>query len=79
MKRVIKSIRSADGLEGCLIYCGHGKYKFRVYTENHEFTDYDISHWDLSVRIVDPDAFLYEYENDENWLDHSPETLGMNL
>jgi hypothetical protein len=69
---------SADGVEGQLIWCGDGVYRFRVYTDNFEFTDYDLLHSDLSVTITDPDATFYS-DDAGNRLDHSPATLGVKL
>jgi|Laugresu1bdmlbdd_1035124.scaffolds.fasta_scaffold00006_60 hypothetical protein len=70
------NIKSATGVQGQLIYCGDGQYRFRVYTETFEFTDYDLLHYDLSVTITDWDATLYSDENGDR-LDHSPATLGL--
>lgn len=67
---------SANGVEGQLIWCADGVYRFRVYTDNFEFTDYDLLHTDLSVTITDADATLYSDEHG-NTLDHSPATLGI--
>jgi hypothetical protein len=67
---------SANGIEGHLIYTGEGKYVFRVYDKDHNFVDYDLMHSDLCVTINDSDAFFYR-NNEENTLDHSPETLGI--
>jgi hypothetical protein len=67
---------SAEGVEGQLIYTATGKYMFRVYTDHHEFTDYDLCHSDLSVTITDKDATFYSDEF-SNRLDHSPATLGV--
>jgi hypothetical protein len=67
---------SAQGVEGQLIYTAMGKYMFRVYTDNFEFTDYDLLHCDLSVTITDKDATFYSDDNG-NRLDHSPSTLGL--
>jgi hypothetical protein len=67
---------SANGVEGQLIWCADGVYRFRVYTDNFEFTDYDLLHSDLSVTITDPDATFYS-DDRGNRLDHSPQTLGM--
>jgi hypothetical protein len=67
---------SAEGVEGQLIYTGAGKYIFRVYTDNYEFTDYDLLHYDLSVTITDRDATFYS-DDKGNRLDHSPATLGI--
>jgi hypothetical protein len=67
---------SAQGVEGQLIYIDSGKYMFRVYTDNFEFTDYDLLHCDLSVTITDKDATFYS-DDRGNRLDHSPATLGV--
>lgn len=64
---------NAQGSRGHLIWCTDGTYRFRVY-HNLGFTDYDIRHSDLEIMIVDPDAAFY----DDQILDHSPETLGLN-
>jgi hypothetical protein len=66
----------AEGVEGQLIYTGSGQYVFRVYTDNYEFTDYDLLHCDLSVTITDRDATFYSDEQG-NRLDHNPLTLGI--
>jgi hypothetical protein len=72
------NIKSANGLTGCLIYCGDNQYCIRVYDEHKlgTFKDYDIKHWDLFFEINDEDAYLYEDDNGKCWIDHSPETLG---
>jgi hypothetical protein len=46
-----------------------------VYDADHNFTDYDLRHCDLTVVIDDEDAFLYEDDAGER-LDHAPMTLG---
>lgn len=69
-------ITSADGIEGHLIYSGSGKFYFRVYDQDGKFTDYNIAHSDLCLKIVDIDAYFYHSE-DSAYLDHSPETLGI--
>jgi hypothetical protein len=46
-----------------------------VYDADHNFTDYDLRHCDLTVVIDDEDAFLYEDEFSAR-LDHAPMTLG---
>ena len=67
---------SADGVEGHLIYTAMGKYMFRVYTDEGEFTDYDLHHSDLCVTIDDTDAYFYR-DNNRDILDHAPMTLGL--
>jgi hypothetical protein len=67
---------SADGVEGHLIWCADGQYRFRVYTDTREFTDYDLLHSDLCVTITDKDATFYS-DKQGNRLDHNPATLGI--
>lgn len=64
--------KSANGLTGMLIQT-LDSMKFRVYNNERMFTDYDIRHYDLQVTIVDPDAYIY----DNKYIDHSPQTLGI--
>jgi hypothetical protein len=66
---------SANGTTGHLLYTGDGRYIFRVYQDNFDFTDYDLHHSDLCVTITDEDATLYSDEHGYR-LDHNPETLG---
>jgi hypothetical protein len=70
-------VKSANGCEGVLIYCGDDNFRIRVYHEDNSFTDYDILHNDLVFTINDSDAYFYEDEVGRCWIDHSPETLGM--
>jgi hypothetical protein len=71
-------IKSANGIEGCLIYSSLlGKYYFRVHDENREFKDYDICHLDLFVKINDADATFYEQDDGSLTIDYSPKTLGL--
>ena len=67
---------SANGVEGFLIRCFDGQYRFRVYKADLDFTDYDLLHSDLCVTITDADATFYS-DNERNILDHSPETLAV--
>lgn len=70
-------IEPADGCEGYLIWCGGDRYVFRIYTAApHEFTDYDIHHTDMKIKIMDSDAFFYSDDKGDS-IDHSPATLGI--
>lgn len=69
--------KPAQGLTGFIIETVYGLNVFRVYRGDHSFTDYELRHGDLEVMIVDKDAVLYELDDGENMLDHSPETLGI--
>jgi len=66
----------AKGTKGFLIRVGKDGYAFRVYNKDFTFTDYDILHYDLEIEILDSDAHFYKVD-DENYLDHSPQTLGI--
>jgi hypothetical protein len=69
-------VSSAEGIEGILIRTLNGKYAFRVYHSDSEFTDYELRHTDLCVTICDPLAALYTI-GDRQVLDHDPGTLGL--
>lgn len=71
-----KIIGSAMGLHGCLIYTGDGDYRIRFYN-NTGFDDVKIAHCDLGFQITDSDAYIYEDDKGQKWLDHAPETLGI--
>ena len=66
----------AEGVEGVLIWCADGQYRFRVYTDTFEFTDYDLLHYDLCVTITDKTAIFYS-DDEGNRLDHDLATLGI--
>lgn len=70
------TVTSADGVEGVLCRSLHGRYFFRVYHENGDFTDYGLRHSDLTVTIHDSDAVFYKL-SDHDLLDHAPATLGL--
>ena len=71
----VMKIKPANGATGHLLRTGYDVV-FRVYGENHQFTDYDLTHSDLCVTITDEDAAFYS-ETKSDRLDHSPETLGI--
>ena len=77
------TVKSAEGVTGHLIYDMDGMWYFRVYGDRKagEFTDYAIFHTDMTVTITDPDAFFYKKDSGmyHNILDHSPETLGIEI
>jgi hypothetical protein len=69
---------SAEGLTGFILDTFDGVRVFRVYKKDSTaYTDYELRHCDLEVKIVDADAVLYELDNGKNLLDYSPETLGI--
>ena len=69
-------MRSANGVTGHLLYTGY-TYVFRVYNAEGTFVDYDFYHSDLMVTIRDADAYFYDKPTP--CLDHSPETLGIEV
>lgn len=69
-------ITSAMGSKGMLLYNGHNNYYLRVTQPDGTYNDYDLLHCDLEVQVIDQDAYFYETE-DLDYLDHSPETLGI--
>lgn len=65
-KRV--NVKNANGVEGFLIQSGvDGTWSFRVYEteDKSEFTDYELVHQDLQIRI-DPDEMASFYDDGEN-------------
>lgn len=77
MKSSIKSLGSAAGVEGCLIYCADDVYRIRVYNPDHSFTDYDIRTADLFFTINSEDAHFYADSSGQHYIDHDPQTLGI--
>jgi hypothetical protein len=69
-------IKSADGREGYLIWCGGDRYVFRIYDLFHNFVDYDLRHSDMRIKIIDSDAFFYS-DAKGDCVDHAPATLGI--
>ena len=72
-------VKPAKGTKGVLIYSMNNEYVFRVYKEDHTFTDYDILHCDLDVTIDSDEAVLYEFEDGRSILDHSFVMAGEDL
>lgn len=72
----VATVLSADGAEGDLIRSVSGKYCFRVYHGDGEFTDYNLRHSDLCITIHDPLAAFYTIDG-KHVLDHDPDTLGL--
>ena len=75
MEKTAVTIKPANGVTGHLLRLGYNVV-FRVYDENHQFTDYDLTHSDLCVTITDEDATFY-LDAFFPKLDHNPETLGI--
>lgn len=71
-------VEPAKGIHGMLMASGAGDGYFLRVRHGTEFRDYRLLHSDLAVRIVDNDAFFYRV-GDDLWLDHAPETLGLEI
>jgi hypothetical protein len=73
----MKISKPAKGIKGFIIrtFDDPKDWFFRVYNEDHSFTDYRIEHCDLEVTIESEDANFYELPNQENILDYSEQVL----
>ena len=76
----MKTSKPAKGTKGFIIrtFDEPKDWFFRVYNEDHSFTDYHIEHCDLEITIDSEDAVLYELENGEHILDYSLDVRGAN-
>jgi hypothetical protein len=68
--------KSAKGQRGFLIRGMNGQMWFRQYDENHDFVDYDITHYDCEIEIIDSSAELISNEHGD-YLDYTRESLGI--
>ena len=68
--------KPAQGQRGFLIRGMDGKIWFRQYTADHEFVDYDITHFDCEIEIVDDSAELVRNARGD-YLDYTREALGI--
>lgn len=73
----MKTSKPAKGTKGFIIrtFDDPKDWFFRVYNEDHSFTDYRIEHCDLEVTIQSEDASFYELPTQENILDYSEQVL----
>jgi len=62
----VRSVKPANSVKGFIMHGvdmdGGAFYFFRVYNEDFTFVDYDITHHDLEVEILESDAMLYRSE-----------------
>lgn len=72
----IVEVTDASGVDGVIIRSG-SSYFFRVYDQDHGFTDYAIHHDDLAVSIKEDALASFYSDGDKHWLDHSPSVLGL--
>ena len=68
--------KPAKGQRGFLIRGMDGKIWFRQYSADHEFVDYDITHFDCEIEIVDDSAELVRNARGD-YLDYTQEALGI--
>ena len=68
--------KSAKGQRGFLIRGMDGQIWFRQYDNDHNFVDYDITHYDCEIEIVDDSAELIRNERGD-FLDYTNEALGI--
>lgn len=52
--------KSANGVKGTIHFCPEKGHWFRIYHEDKSYTDYDLNHYDLTVRIEDNYTSLFE-------------------
>jgi hypothetical protein len=73
-------IKNAVGTRGFVLDTIAGPV-FRVYHEDHSFTDYNLLHGDLEVVIVDEGAYFYPDSTGKSGgtLDYDPDTLGLDI
>ena len=71
-------VEPAKGIHGMLLVSGADDGYFLRVRHGTEFRDYRLAHSDVEIRIVDNDAFFYR-AGDDLWLDHAPETLGLEI
>jgi hypothetical protein len=60
---------NAKGLKGFLIRTLDNEFVFRVYHEDHSFTDYDIRHYDLEIEIIGDDSAVFS-DGERHWIDY---------
>jgi len=64
----------AIGVRGFLIRGMGDEMWFRVYNPDHSFTDYEITHHDCEVVIIDPSAAFIKGDAGE-FLDYTTESM----
>ena len=64
----------AIGVRGFLIRTVSDQVMFRVYDANHDFVDYEITHHDCEIVIIDPSAALIR-NHAGDFLDYTKESM----
>jgi len=70
------SSKPAQGQRGLLIRSMDGQIWFRQYDHNHNFVDYDITHYDCEIEIIDSSAELIRNERGD-FLDYTPVSMSI--
>lgn len=73
-----KFVQRFNEKSGILIKCLNGSLAFREYLADESFTDFEILHSDLSIKIDEEEAAIYEIDG-HYVIDHAPETLGLTV
>lgn len=68
--------KPAQGQRGFLIRGMDGQIWFRQYDADHNFVDYDITHHDCEIEIVDSSAELIRNKRGD-FLDYTDQALGI--
>ena len=68
--------KPAQGERGFLIRGMDGQIWFRQYNADHDFVDYDITHYDCEIEIVDSSAELVRNARGD-FLDYTKKALGI--
>ncbi len=76
ISRLMNSSKPAKGQRGMLIRGMDGQIWFRQYDANHDFVDYDITHYDCEIEILDSSAELIRNDHGD-FLDYTREALGI--
>jgi hypothetical protein len=66
----------ARGQRGMLIRSINGIFYFRQYTGDYEFVDYEVTHHDMEIEILEPDAALFRTERGD-FLDYTSESMNV--
>lgn len=70
-------VERAIGIRGVLIRSMvNNQILFRVYDNEHNFVDYEITNYDCEVLIIDPSAALIRNQAGD-FLDYTEEALGV--
>lgn len=66
--------KRAIGERGFLIRGHDGTYYFRQYNDKNDFVDYELTHHDMEIVIIDHSAALFRHEAGD-FLDYSTESM----